>query len=44
MEEIVKKFKFKGQAIVINAPLPIEKEFVDLGFKTLSAKQRKSMD
>ena len=35
MEGIIKKFKFKDQAIVINAPLPLEKEFVGLGFKTL---------
>ena len=35
MEETFKKFKFKGEAIVINAPLPIEKQFLELGFKTL---------
>ena len=34
MEETIKKFKFKGEAIVINAPLPLEKEFMELGFKT----------
>ena len=35
MEETIKKLKFKGQAIVINAPLPLEKEFVEFGFKIL---------
>ncbi len=44
MEETIKKFKFKGQAIVINAPLPLEKQFVELGFKTLFDKGLQSQN
>ena len=42
MEETIKKFKFKGQAIVINAPLSLEKQFVELGFNTLFDKGLRS--
>ncbi|MFM9987119.1 hypothetical protein [Flavobacterium sp.] len=33
MQDIVKKFKFKDSAIVINATPSIEEEFLKLGFK-----------
>jgi hypothetical protein len=42
MKETIKKFKFKGSGIVINAPRELEKEFVSLGFKTCFAKGVKS--
>ncbi len=34
MQEIIKKFRFKANGIVINAPITLEKEFLKLGFKT----------
>jgi hypothetical protein len=34
MQDIIKKFKFKDNGIVLNAPAAIEKEFVKLSFKT----------
>ena len=34
MQDIIKKFKFKENAIVINAPANLEIQFVELGFKT----------
>jgi hypothetical protein len=34
MKEVISKLKFKDKGVVLNAPLPIEKEFVKLGFKT----------
>ena len=34
MQDIIKKFKFKDMAIVINAPANLEIQFVELGFKT----------
>ncbi len=42
MQDIIKKFKFKSTGIIINAPLQIEKEFVELGFKTSFDKKIKS--
>lgn len=33
MQDIIKKFKFKDNGVVLNAPTPIEKEFMKLGFK-----------
>jgi hypothetical protein len=42
MQDIIKKFKFKDNAIVLNAPEPIEKELVKLGFKTSFDKKAKS--
>lgn len=32
MKEILPKFKFKANGVVINAPAAVEKEFVQLGF------------
>jgi hypothetical protein len=32
MHDIIKKFKFKDKAVVLNAPLPLAKEFEKLGF------------
>ena len=34
MQDIIKKFKFKDNGVVLNAPAPIEQAFVKLGFKT----------
>jgi hypothetical protein len=34
MKEIIKKFRFKYDGVVTNAPKDLEKEFVRLGFKT----------
>lgn len=42
MEEIIKKFKFKDNGIVINAPETLENKFVALGFKTMFEKGIKS--
>jgi hypothetical protein len=42
MKETIKKFKFKGSGIVINASQELEKEFVSLGFKTSFPKGVKS--
>lgn len=42
MQEIIKKFKFKDNAIVINAPANLEIQFVELGFKTAFYKNLKS--
>jgi len=42
MQEIIKKFKFKDKAVVLNAPPAIEKELVQLGFKTDVDKKEKS--
>jgi len=44
MKEIIKKFKFKDQATVINAPALLQKEFVKLGFKTSLDKKEKGMN
>src|SRR5438105_5067651 len=32
MQDIIKKFKFKDNGVVLNAPTEIEKEFIKLGF------------
>jgi hypothetical protein len=42
MEETIKKFKFKGKGVVLNAPLALEKEFVTFGFTTSLDKKIKS--
>jgi hypothetical protein len=42
MQGIIKKFKFKDNGIILNAPVAIEKEFVKLGFKTNFDNQAKS--
>lgn len=34
MQEVIKKFKFKDNGIVLNAPKTIESELVEIGFKT----------
>lgn len=33
MQDIIKKMKFKDTGVIMNAPDPIEKEFIKLGFK-----------
>lgn len=33
MKDFIKKFKFKANGVVLNAPTEIEKEFIELGFK-----------
>ena len=33
MHDIIKKFKFKNNGVVLNAPATLEKEFIQLGFK-----------
>ena len=35
MQDIIKKFKFKDNGVVLNAPTTLEKEFVKLSFKTI---------
>ncbi len=42
MQDIIKKFKFKDKAIVLNAPDEIEKELVKNGFNTTFDKKAKS--
>jgi hypothetical protein len=42
MQDIIKKFKFKDKAIVLNAPDDIEKELVKNGFNTTFDKKAKS--
>ena len=42
MQDIIKKFKFKDDGVVLNAPAAIAKELVKLGFKTSLDKQTKS--
>lgn len=34
MQHILKKFRFKNKGIVINSPVALEIQFVELGFKT----------
>ena len=42
MQDIIKKFKFRDKAIVLNAPDEIEKELVKNGFNTAFHKKDKS--
>lgn len=42
MEDIIKKFKFRGNGVIINAPAAIEQEFIRLGFETVLDKETKS--
>ncbi len=42
MKTILPKFKFKGAGIVINAPAPLEKEFIKLGLGNAFDKKLKS--
>jgi hypothetical protein len=44
MKEIIKKFKFKGDAIVLNAPADLRNEFAALGFKSSLDKKIKNKD
>jgi hypothetical protein len=40
MKDIIQKFRFKDNGVVINAPANIEKEMVKLGFKTSFGKSK----
>ena len=42
MQDVIKKFKFKGNGVVLKAPTTMANEFVKLGFKTNFDKQEKS--
>lgn len=42
MQNIIKKFRFKDNGVVLNAPTTMEPEFVKLGFKTAFDKDVKS--
>ena len=42
MKEIIKKFKFKDNAIIINAPSDLKKNFGELGFLDSFANNQKS--
>ena len=42
MQDIIKKFKFKDNGIVLNSPSILKAEFVKLGFKTIFPKKDKS--
>lgn len=42
MQDIIKKFRFKDNGVVLNAPTALAAEFVKLGFKTALDKNAKS--
>ncbi len=42
MQDIIKKFKFKDKAVIINATSDMEKKFVELGFSTSFDKKLKN--
>lgn len=42
MQDVIKKLKFKGEGIVINAPAALESEFVKHDFKTSFDKESNS--
>ena len=42
MKDIIQKFKFKDNGIVINAPTALEQEFLKLDFKTTFDRKNKS--
>ncbi len=42
MQDIIKKFKFKDSAVILNAPAEMAKKFIKLGFKTNFDKKVKS--
>jgi hypothetical protein len=42
MEVLIKKFKFRDNGVILNAPDAIRQEFVRLGFKTAFDKKVKS--
>lgn len=44
MKDLVKKFKFKADATVINAPADLQTGFTELGFLTSFEKKSKSKD
>lgn len=42
MQDIIRKLKFKGSGVILNAPADIETEFKKIGFKTSFDKAQKS--
>lgn len=42
MKELLKKFKFKADPVIINAPADLQKAFGDLGFSTSFDKKEKA--
>ncbi|HSY62791.1 MAG TPA: hypothetical protein VK796_12995 [Cytophaga sp.] len=44
MKDTIKKFKFKGEPTVINAPAGLSKEFNEMGFPAAFDKKAKSTD
>ncbi len=42
MKDTIKKMRFKGDGIIVNAPAAIEKEFLKTGFKTVLDKKGKN--
>jgi hypothetical protein len=42
LQDTIKKFRFKDKGVVLNAPAPLEKEFISLGFKTGFEKSSRS--
>ncbi|MEP6676897.1 MAG: hypothetical protein ABJA78_17175 [Ferruginibacter sp.] len=42
MQDLIRKLKFKGIGVIINAPANIESEFIKLGFSTSFDKKLKS--
>ncbi len=44
MNEVVRKLKFKHQAVIINAPPAFQNEFIELGFTVAFDKYNKSFN
>ena len=42
MQDIIKKFRFKENGVIVNAPKEIETEFKKLGFKTVFDNKEKN--
>lgn len=42
MQDVIKKCRFKGAGVILNAPAEIETEFKKMGFKTSFDKTQKS--
>lgn len=42
MQDIIRKLKFNDKAVILNAPVDIEKKFIELGFATSFDKKVKS--
>ena len=42
MQDIIKKFRFKGNGVILNAPAPIEQAFKETGFTNSFSKGVKS--